>query len=462
MAKTCRILMPTDIPFWRRCDGAQQRIAALADRLSASPFALQIFYLGPWTPDDERHVAAQPWTVERFQSNEPPQRWTAKLRWYWHATWNQWDRGWKPWLAPGDSESTSIESQPAANKDPSEDNSAKANRTSLSLSDYRWPWVGEKFLEVVDAFQPQVILCQYITLSYLLESLPRHRRQSILCAVDTHDLLHRRGAQFQQAGLSHWLDVDLSQEVAAWNQFDLILAIQSDEARFIEQHVTKAEVLVVGHDAHRTRDSDSGVTFTSMNLESPTEGAGDESRVLVLGYLASANDSNREAIDWFLSECWPTILKTKPGKFHLAIAGGIGRYVDECWWPRLSPAVHASIRMLGPIESLSPFYQQVDLTLNPVRLGTGLKIKNIESLAYGVPVITTPEGAQGMPIESLLAGCRVVDRRDFVAELCQLTGRQLTAMRHQLQRVRKTSASTSPHDALVQRLLGLLKPDIDV
>ena len=33
--------------------------------------------------------------------------------------------------------------------------------------------------------------------------------------------------------------------------------------------------------------------------------------------------------------------------------------------------------------------------VNPIEFGSGLKIKNVEALAYGKPLITTPHGANG-------------------------------------------------------------------
>ncbi len=447
MSTPCRILMPTDVPFWRRRDGAQQRIAALVDYFAASPFVLQVFYLGPWSESDSAATLEQPWTIIRFDSNDPPTRWLAKVRWYWQATWNQWDRTRQRRSAQGDSNAAVTDGGHSSDSKPE-------IRHSLTLDDYRWPFAGDKFLETVESFRPQVILCQYITMSYLLESLPQSVRQKTLCAVDTHDVLHRRQAQFLGAGLPHWLDIDLTQEVAAWNQFDLILAIQAEEARFIETHVDTSRVLVVGHDvpiATPTKMSNAIESSSTAKHAAPQDNI---NQATVLGYIASANDSNRESIDWLLGECWPNVVGNRPGIYELLIAGGICQHFDEHWRHRLNDRLCSTIRCLGVVEDVRTFYRQLDATLNPVRLGTGLKIKNVESLAYGVPVITTPEGAIGMLEEQVSAGCQVVDRGGFAKKLQDLQRAQLAIFRQRLQQFLAEASNGSPYDQLANRFLG--------
>ena len=41
-------------------------------------------------------------------------------------------------------------------------------------------------------------------------------------------------------------------------------------------------------------------------------------------------------------------------------------------------------------------YCDADIVINPVFLGGGLKIKNVEALCYGKPLVTTTVGAEGL------------------------------------------------------------------
>ncbi len=55
-----------------------------------------------------------------------------------------------------------------------------------------------------------------------------------------------------------------------------------------------------------------------------------------------------------------------------------------------------SVDLLGRVEDVADFYRQCVCTVNPMRGGTGLKIKTLESLAHGCSVLTSPSGAEGL------------------------------------------------------------------
>jgi len=55
------------------------------------------------------------------------------------------------------------------------------------------------------------------------------------------------------------------------------------------------------------------------------------------------------------------------------------------------------VRNMGTVEDVADFYGQVDVTLAPVRLGGGMKVKVVESLAHGRPALVTPHAADGLP-----------------------------------------------------------------
>lgn len=57
----------------------------------------------------------------------------------------------------------------------------------------------------------------------------------------------------------------------------------------------------------------------------------------------------------------------------------------------------AGVEILGPVDSVDAFYGRVSMTVAPIRLGGGIKVKVIESLARGVPVVGTPFALDGFP-----------------------------------------------------------------
>lgn len=367
------ICMATDIPFWMGSTGAEQRMLALVEYLSLPPFELSVFYLGQVQSEELERIGRLPCEVAFFESERPPDSFLKRIRWYAEATRHQLER----WLK-----------RPVQASDNSE------QPVPLKLADYRWTWAIEQFRQHVSRVRPKAIICQYVTMGYLLDALSLADRKRILCVLDTHDILHDRGLQFHSAGYLHWLEISEQEEVDVWNRFDAVIAIQPQEAERIRAAVSSPKVIVAGHALRRP--------LRLLRREHP-----ERPRQLTVGYIASANYSNWHAINRFLIEVWPDLLELPGVEVELLIAGKI------CDWfnlveGRAGSLMKSRVRLMGPVERLEDFYSQIDLAINPVQFGTGLKIKNVEALAFGKPLVSTASGAAGMSAETL-TGCAVVE-----------------------------------------------------
>ena len=65
------------------------------------------------------------------------------------------------------------------------------------------------------------------------------------------------------------------------------------------------------------------------------------------------------------------------------------------------------------MDDLTSVYQRADVVINPISIGTGLKIKNIEALGFGKPLVTTSVGAEGLESGSQLAFLVADTAQDF-------------------------------------------------
>ncbi|MCH2182974.1 MAG: glycosyltransferase family 4 protein [Mariniblastus sp.] len=398
-----RILFATDVPFWRMSDGAHQRIASLYRYLAREPHVAKVFFLGSPDADSARLAEASGVDYQAFSSDQPPEKLASRIQWYADATWNQA----RQWLT-AKSRPLPIDEGPR----------------SLELADFRWPWAIQRFREMVDQFQPDTIIFEYIKMGYLLEALTPEQRSRIHCVVDTHDILHRRAEQFFANGFPHWLMIDRDQEAEALRQFDLIMAIQEQEARTFREMVPEVETITVGHAV----DWD-GTPPTAKNPVGKTPL--DQLRV---GYIGSKNFSNWSAIRTFLQSAWPNV-RRKNGDFcQLRVAGGICEWLEgqreagsEEPQP-LGPSLLQSVQLLGKVGAIRDFYDQIDVLINPVEFGTGLKIKNAEALRFGKLLITTTQGFDGMPETARLA-CRVVQSVEEMGEAINSLARDAGSIR---------------------------------
>ena len=106
---------------------------------------------------------------------------------------------------------------------------------------------------------------------------------------------------------------------------------------------------------------------------------------------------NVAGLDWFCQEVWPRIRARIPDA-TMEIAGvdlepdTSGRLpVPDAW---KVPGVET----VGFLADLEPLYDRSLGMLAPVLGGSGVRIKVIESLRAGLPIVTTLDGASGLPL----------------------------------------------------------------
>lgn len=83
---------------------------------------------------------------------------------------------------------------------------------------------------------------------------------------------------------------------------------------------------------------------------------------------------------------WPAVRTAVPDA-ELRLAGR-GMAAD-------GPAA-AGVHRLGEVPSATGFLRELACLLYPLESGSGTKVKVLEALALGVPVVTTPDGAEGI------------------------------------------------------------------
>ena len=54
------------------------------------------------------------------------------------------------------------------------------------------------------------------------------------------------------------------------------------------------------------------------------------------------------------------------------------------------------ITLHGFVPDIADFYAQMDLILSPVTMGTGINVKTVQAMAYGMPLLTTAWGCKGI------------------------------------------------------------------
>ncbi len=101
--------------------------------------------------------------------------------------------------------------------------------------------------------------------------------------------------------------------------------------------------------------------------------------------------ANIDAALYFAREIWPQLHQRRPD-LRFVIVGS--RPTPEV----LALGKHAGIVVTGTVDSVGPYYENALIAVVPLRVGSGTRLKVLEAMAAGVPVISTSLGAEGLAV----------------------------------------------------------------
>jgi polysaccharide biosynthesis protein PslH len=99
---------------------------------------------------------------------------------------------------------------------------------------------------------------------------------------------------------------------------------------------------------------------------------------------------NKEGILWFYKEILPLIKKSIPA-IKLTI---VGNSVDSNIFQEIKD--NPSINFIGQVKSVVPYYKASAIAIVPLLTGSGTRLKILEAMSMGNPVVSTTVGAEGI------------------------------------------------------------------
>lgn len=119
----------------------------------------------------------------------------------------------------------------------------------------------------------------------------------------------------------------------------------------------------------------------------PLENAGEKRRLVFVGQMSY--HANADGVLWFTKAVWPGV-KAKFPELVLTIVGSDP--TPEIFALKDS----ASIDVTGTVPEVLPYYQDAFASIVPLQVGGGTRLKILEAMAAGAPVISTSIGAEGL------------------------------------------------------------------
>ncbi|MDO8450885.1 MAG: glycosyltransferase [Rhodoferax sp.] len=242
------------------------------------------------------------------------------------------------------------------------------------LSDFYDEEVRRRFVSLCEQVRPDIVIVEYVRLAWLLSNIRGVVPDHCISFLDTHDVQYERQSRFHERGLVHDIDISPKEEAAALGLANFVIAIQSADKQKLETLVPHAKILVAG---------------LAPPVQPAPRYAPQLSGVIRLGFIGSSMSPNIAAAKRLIENIFRPLRERISNQVELHIYGGVCGRIEASF---LGDGVHVH----GYAANVADVFATIDIFVNPVETGGGLKIKNVEALSHGVALVTSSIGAEGI------------------------------------------------------------------
>ncbi len=242
-----------------------------------------------------------------------------------------------------------------------------------------------KLEQVLNANDYDIIQLETLFLSRYVDVIRKYSNCKIVvrCHNVEHLIWHRLAENtssfFKKSYLSYQSAKLKQYEKKNINLVDLLLAVSQQDMTAFKMIGLKipSEIVPIGLDLKK------------YQLKKPKKKTSDTFDLCFIGTLDWL--PNQNGLLWFLEEVWPELSRKYPRGLRLYIAGRKAPY---------SIKSHSSSNVIihGEVPDAVAFMKAYDVMIVPLFAGSGQRVKILEAMALGMPVITTSIGLEGIPV----------------------------------------------------------------
>lgn len=162
---------------------------------------------------------------------------------------------------------------------------------------------------------------------------------------------------------------------------DTVIAVSVRDAEMMTSRYNLSNVAVI----------DTGVDLDFYKFSPPPPIPPDGGKLVFCGAMDS--QANIDGIAWMLTEVLPGILKHRPKVEFVVVGRNPPRDLVHAAKTRKLP-----VRFTGFVDDPRQFISDANVSVIPLRVGSGTRMKAFEAMALGRPVVSTMLGMEGLDV----------------------------------------------------------------
>lgn len=266
----------------------------------------------------------------------------------------------------------------------------------LSIARYRVEELRRTIERVMRAESPDVLVCDFLTPAVNIDDLAAW----ILFQHNVETMIWRRHAE-TASGL---------RRIYFANQAERMFRFEADVCRKVRRVIAVSESDARTHrELFGLQDVPSVPTGVDVEALTPPGPRTIETDLIFIGSMDWM--PNVDGVDYFLDEILPVIRRKRPD-CSMTI---VGRYPPKSL--RQRAAQDPRLRVTGTVDDVRPYLWSAAVSVVPLRIGGGTRLKIYEAMAAKTPVVSTSIGAEGLDIHPP-DDIRLADTAEAFADAC--------------------------------------------
>ena len=251
----------------------------------------------------------------------------------------------------------------------------------------------DRFKEVISENHYDYICIHYVGFLDLVRNSCLPYDTKVVHIMHDFDAVQR----FYQRGQFEKIGQNIEDELKMLSYCDHIVCISADECQFFSRFFPSKKFHLLPH-FMESKD------FSKSKKD------------IDLLFVGHSNPYNRDSVIWFIDHVYPHLRSD----INITICGKVNEMIKKKRSKYYKKMQDLGFNLIDFAQDLDSLHERTKVVMVPMLEGTGLKIKTVSAMSYGIPIVATELGVDGF-LDKTENGCLVSnDPRIFARNINEL------------------------------------------